>query len=415
VSAVIVPRPGSRAKGFAANRSLHGDWRAARRLYTSVVNAPDLSGEHALPTHWVIAIGIGTAAVLALAVSTQTYLSMLGHGHSFRRILIWQLSAWSFWGFVAPLVLRRGAVAASPSRAGWSIFLRLAALGVVLIAAHAALVAQLAVWVQPFTPVDTYSFRGAVRGQAPALIAIDSLAYVLLLALGGALAAHDRARRLELRESRLEAELSRAQLHALRLEIEPHFLFNTLNSIAALIRLKDSRRALEMLVDLSQFMRANLDQSPDKIVQLVALSTDLEWVKRYVKLQQTRFGDRLDVRYEIDDASLDVEVPTLLLQPIVENALRHGAARQTQPCRVVIEASRQRDRLELRVADDGAGLPPDFELGRHAGTGLRNIQSRLEHLYGGAARLDVRRGAGGGTTVSVTLPAPALSEQKASA
>jgi two-component sensor histidine kinase len=376
------------------------------------VNAPDHTSDHTIPTRWVIAIGIATAAVLGLAVSTQTYLSMLGHGHAFRRILVWQLSSWSFWALVAPLVLRRGAAAASRSRAGWRVSLRLAALGIVLMAAHAALVAQLAVWLQPFTPVDTYSFFGALRGQAPALIAIDSLAYVLLLVVGGALAANYRAQRLELRESRLEAELTRAQLHALRLEIEPHFLFNTLNSIAALIRLKDDRRALEMLVDLSQFMRANLDQSSD---QLVPLSTEIEWVKRYVKLQQTRFGDRLDVRYEIDDESVDVQVPTLLLQPLVENALRHGAARQTEPCHVVVSAARQRDRVTLRVADDGAGLPADFDLDRHARTGLRNIRSRLEHLYGGGAALDLRRGHSGGTIVSVTVPAPLLTEQKASA
>lgn len=379
------------------------------------MNPPGLSGDHPIPTRWIIAIGIATAAVLALGVSTQTYLSMLGHGHAFRRILIWQLSSWSFWGFVAPLVLRRGAAVASPSRAGWSVPPRLVALGIGLMAAHAALVAQLAVWVQPFTPVDTYSFFGALRSQAPALIAIDTLAYVLLLAVGGALAAHYRAQRLELRESRLEAELTRAQLHALRLEIEPHFLFNTLNSIAALIRLKDSRRALEMLVDLSQFMRSNLDQATDKSVQLVPLSTEIEWVKRYVKLQQTRFGDRLDVRYEIDSESLEAQVPTLLLQPIVENALRHGAARQTQPCHVVVGAAFERDRLKLWVTDDGAGLPPDFDLDRHAGTGLRNIESRLEHLYGSAAALEVRRGASGGAIVSVTLPMPALTRQRASA
>jgi sensor histidine kinase YesM len=363
----------------------------------------------------VIAIGAGTAAVLALTVSTQTYLSMRGHGHAFHRILIWQLSSWSFWAFAAPLVLRRGAALASGEQAGWEVRLRLAALGIMLLAAHTAMAAQLAVWSQPFTPVVTYTFTGAFSAQSAALIAIDLFAYVLLLVVGGALAAHHRARRLELRESRLEAELTRAQLHALRLEIEPHFLFNTLNSIAALIRLKDSRRALEMLVDLSQFMRANLDQSGDGYVQFVPLATEIEWVRRYVKLQQTRFGDRLEVCYEVDNDAVEIEVPTLLLQPIVENALRHGAARQTESCRVVVGAARQRDRLSLWVQDDGAGLPPDFDLTRHAGTGLRNIRSRIEQLYGRAAALDVRRNAERGTIVTLTLPAPLRRQQKASA
>jgi len=412
VSAVIVSRPRPCAKRFAANRSLHRGWRESRRLYTSVVNATELPGERAIPTKWVFAIGIGTASVLALAVSAQTYLSMIGHGHAFRRILIWQLGVWSFWALAAPLVLRRGPTTGGRWRAKWIVPLRLAVLGLVLVAAHAAMAAQLAVWVQPLLPVVIYSIGGALRTQSPAVVFIDLLAYVLLLVIGGALAERDRARRLELRESRLEAELTRAQLHALRLEIEPHFLFNTLNSIAALIRLKDSRRALEMLVDLSQFMRANLDQGGD---QLVPLSTEIEWVKRYVKLQQTRFGDRLDVSYEVDAEALDVPVPTLVLQPIVENALRHGAARQTAICRVTIAAARQPDRVTLTVADDGAGLPPGFDLERHAGTGLRNIRSRLGQLYGGAATIDLRGADRQGTIVEVVVPAPVLTEQKASA
>jgi signal transduction histidine kinase len=379
------------------------------------VSATERSGEYRAPTRGVIAIGIGTAAILALAVSSQTYLSMLGHGHAFSRLLIWQLGSWSFWAMAAPLVLHRGAAIVSRPRPRGIALFPVAALGIVLTAAQTSMSAQLAVWTQPFTPVVTYSFLGAFGSQAVALVPIDLLIYVLLLVAGGALAAHDRARRLELRESRLEAELTRAQLHALRLEIEPHFLFNTLNSIAALIRLKDSRRALEMLVDLSQFMRANLDQSSD---QLVPLATEIEWVGRYVKLQQTRFGDRLDVGYEIDGSALDLPVPTLLLQPIVENALRHGAARQSEVCRVVIGAAREGDRLRLWVRDDGAGLPDGFDLDRHAGTGLRNIRSRIAQLYtghAGAAALEVRRADGGGTIVNVTLPVPVIARQKASA
>ena len=377
-------------------------------LYTSIVND---TNEHVIPTRWVMTIGIGTAAILALAVSTQTYLSMLGHGHAFHRILIWQLSTWSYWGFVAPLVLRRGAAVAAGGGSGWRVTLRLVLMGTVLMTAHIAIASQLAVWLQPFTPVATYSFTRAVVTQLPAYLAIDPLAYVLLLVAGSALATRHRAQRLALSESRLEAELTRAQLHALRLEIEPHFLFNTLNSIAALVRLKDSRRALEMLVNLSEFMRATLDQSRD---QLVALSTEMEWVKRYVNLQQTRFGDRLDVRYDIDADCLDLAVPTLVLQPLVENALRHGAARQTQPCSVVIGAARDHRGLELWVRDDGVGLQPDFDIDRHAGTGLRNTRSRLEQLYGGAATLDLRR-LDPGTIVEVTLPLPVAFARKVSA
>src|SRR5262245_31749894 len=236
----------------ARHRSLHSRLaKRCRSLILGAVKSNDVADERAIPARWVIAVGIGTAAILALAVSTQTYLSMLGHGHAFRRILTWQLGTWSYWGFVAPLVLRRGAAAGTGRLAGWRVFVRLALIGTALIAAHVAIASQLAVWSQPFAPVVTYRFVDALVRQLPAYLAIDPLAYLLLLAAGGALAAHHRAQRLALRESRLEAELTRAQLHALRLEIEPHFLFNTLNSIAALIRLKDNRRALDMLVNVS--------------------------------------------------------------------------------------------------------------------------------------------------------------------
>ena len=350
------------------------------------------------PGRRVMGVGAGIAAIVALAISTQTYFSMLGHGHSFGRILMWQLGCWTFWGLAAPFALRRGAELGVRRR---DAVPRVVALGLILLVAHGVVTSELTIWIQPFMPVVTYDRAGTFVRQLPSYLVIDLSVYVVLLVIGGGLAARNRARQLELRESRLEAELARAQLHALRLEIEPHFLFNTLNAIAALIRLRDNARALEMLVDLGDFMRTNLDQ-PRR--QFVPLSAEIEWVHRYVKLQQTRFGDRLDVRYEIDGDCLDHAVPTLLLQPIVENALRHGAARQTQRCRVAIAATAERANLTITITDDGAGVPPDFDINRQAGTGLRNIRSRLEHLYGTAAALDIGAGDRGGTTVRVHLP-----------
>ena len=351
-----------------------------------------------LPVGRVMAIGGGLAAILAVSVSAQTYLSMLGHGHSFRRILLWQLGAWGFWAVAAPFVLRGGAELTGSNRAAR---LRVVALGIALFALHSVVATQLTLWIQPFVPVETYGFVDALTNQLPARFEIDLLTFGLLVVAGSALRTRHRAQRLELRESRLEAELARAELHALRLEIEPHFLFNTLNAITALVRMKDNSRAVEMLVGLADFMRTTLDGPAD---QLVPLSREIAWVKRYVALQQARFGDRLQVEYRTGEGCEDVLVPTLLLQPIVENALRHGAARQTTPCRVEITAALANRMLTVVVADDGAGLPGDFDLDRAAGTGLRNVRSRLAHLYGGAARLDVRRGERAGTTVEVAVP-----------
>ena len=154
---------------------------------------------------------------------------------------------------------------------------------------------------------------------------VDLLVYGLLLVIGASLAVCERARSLELRESRLEADLVRAQLDALRLEIEPHFLFNTLNSIAALIRSRAGDRALSMLLGLSELLRAAVD---GRRQQTTTLAEEAAFVKRYVELQRARFSDRLEVRYSISSESERCAVPAFLLQPVVENAFRHGVARR---------------------------------------------------------------------------------------
>jgi two-component system LytT family sensor kinase len=322
------------------------------------------------------------------------------------------LTCWSFWVLAAPSVLSRGAHFTGTARR-WRASLQLVLFGAAVIALRGAVVSQLTVWFQPFVPVESYTYTQAFGLHFHYGFAIDLVVYGMLLLGGGAFSAHQRARRLELRESRLEAELARAQLHALRLEIEPHFLFNTLNAIAALIRSQDNARALDVLLGLSTFMRNNLD---DPREPFVPLSTEIEWVRRYVGLQQARFGERLEISYEIDADCLDVNVPTLMLQPIVENAFRHGVGKQAQHSRVVIGATGDNHRLTLWVADDGVGLRAGFDLSREAGTGLRNTRSRLEHTYGTAATLDIRGGEQAGTIVTIALPVmPARWEGKATA
>ena len=194
-------------------------------------------------------------------------------------------------------------------------------------------------------PVVAYGFPQAFVAQFGSQFATDILVYAMLLLLGSTIAVSDRARQLALRKSRLEAELVRANLDALRLEIQPHFLFNTLNSIAALIRLKTNDKALDMLLGLSAMMRATIDRP---VHHVTPLSAELDFVKQYVDLQAARFGDRLQVSYAVDHDCLAIPVPTFLLQPLVENALRHAVAQQTGP-----GAARDRRRTTARHA---AGL-----------------------------------------------------------
>jgi two-component system LytT family sensor kinase len=360
-------------------------------------NSPDAHEQPSPPDSpsmlWVSVIGAATAAFLALATASQTYLSMLTHGHSFVRLLVWQLGCWSFWAIVAPWVVRIS---------GRQGFWRLAGLGVGLTIVQSVIATAFAVWSQPYIPFVSYDFGHALVNLWWFPFLVDPLVYGLLIVGGRAFAAYEHGRRLELRESQLEAQLTRAQLDALRLEIQPHFLFNTLNSIAALIRVHDNAGALSMLLGLSDLMRATLEEPAG---HFVPLGHEIHLIKQYVDLQQVRFGDRLEVAYHVDAACEALAIPILLLQPLVENALRHGLAPNARRCHIVIGASTQnRDQLRLWVKDDGAGLPLGFDVGRDAGTGLRNTRSRLGRLYGQAATLSVRPNAGAGTIVELTVP-----------
>jgi LytS/YehU family sensor histidine kinase len=261
--------------------------------------------------------------------------------------------------------------------------------------------ALLYVGLQPFKPITTYTFGSALLSSWSTIIMVSALAFGVLLVAGRGFAAYERAQQLELRKSQLEAELTRAQLVALRLEIQPHFLFNTLNSIAALIRTRDNDAALSMLVGLSDLMRSTLERQPG---QMMSLSDEMDLVKRYVDIQRVRFGDRLEVTYRIDSACEQVDVPAFLVQPLVENALRHGLA-ERQPCHVEIGATEHNgNEMRLWVRDDGKGLPSDFDIERHAGTGLSNISTRLKRLYGAAASLVLRPNSPAGTIVELILP-----------
>jgi two-component system, LytTR family, sensor kinase len=354
-----------------------------------------------IPIGRAMLLAAGVSVVFALAVSAAVYLSMLDHGHSFPRMFGWQLSNWAYWALLAPLVLKTGERLGGPRPAPLDLALWLLA-GAALIALHATMAALVTVSVRPFYPLESGTFAGALLGQLPSTVIIDMLVIGILLATGSAYAARRRARQLDIRESRLEAALARAQLDALRLEIQPHFLFNTLNSVSALIRLKQHDGALRMLIGLSDLLRAAVDQPKD---QLVALTSEIDFVKRYVDLQGVRFADRLEVRYEIAEDCTGLAVPTFLLQPLVENALRHGAAPQPGRCQVEIGASADSGRLRLWVADDGAGLRQDFDLTQHAGTGLSNTRSRLAQIYGAAATFEVRAGKAAGTIVEIAFPA----------
>jgi sensor histidine kinase YesM len=209
-----------------------------------------------------------------------------------------------------------------------------------------------------------------------------------------------RARRLEVAAAQLGEQLTRSQLETLRAQLNPHFLFNSLNSIAVLARRGKVADVEQMVTRLADLLRHSLESSS---AQVVTLRVELDAVRRYLEIEQIRFGDRLETTIGVSAELLDHFVPSFVLQPLVENAVRHGPVDARTPLQVSIRTTATADRLIITVSDDGAGIPDGHTAPE--GVGLANTRARLRGLYGDAASLGLSLGAHGrGTVVTLTLP-----------
>ncbi len=222
--------------------------------------------------------------------------------------------------------------------------------------------------------------------------------YLVIATAAHALGYFRQAQERERQAMALEASRNQAKLDALRLQLHPHFLFNTLNAISTLVH-RDPDAADNLIGDLSELLRVSLQSAEHE----VPLARELVLLDHYLAIEQARLGERLKVRREIDPAALGVMVPTLILQPLAENAVRHGIEPRLGPGVLTIEARREGDRLHIVVADNGAGLRPNAATAGE-GVGLRNGAERLRTLHGNAARLEVKEAAGGGVRVEIELP-----------
>ena len=222
--------------------------------------------------------------------------------------------------------------------------------------------------------------------------------YWLLVGVGHGLEYYRFYRQREAHAANLSARLARAELEMLKSQLHPHFLFNTLHAISALMH-RDVKAADRMIARLSELLRVSLDYSG---TQEVSLQEELAFLEPYIEIERVRLGDRLSVEYHIQPRVLDARVPHMILQPLVENAIRHGIAPRAQPGRITITARGRRGMLDLEVVDDGRGLPP----GRFAngGLGLANTRARLEQLYGDDFSFEPHNAAGGGFRVALTIP-----------
>jgi signal transduction histidine kinase len=208
------------------------------------------------------------------------------------------------------------------------------------------------------------------------------------------------SRNRELRASQLETRLVQAQLRALKNQLQPHFLFNTLHSISTLM-LTNVTAADAMLARLSDLLRMSLDSNS---VQETSLNREMQFVEGYLEIEKMRFGDRLQVQYDVHPDTLDARVPHLLLQPLVENAIRHGISRRVTEGKVWISAERSNDELFIEVGDNGPGFSVNTEWRAKHGLGLSATRERLRVFYGDNQHLDIHSVPGKGTTVRVRLP-----------
>jgi two-component system LytT family sensor kinase len=366
------------------------------RLTAMTEMAPDLRSSRWL---WIAAIWCAGAVI----DSSQTLLVMHGEGthHSELLMFFTEFATWLPWVIATPLVIRLARrypiirLTTVPAAA-----VHLAAFTVIsLIAAAWCALLQMLFnpWDHPVPPGPfLHLWSKSLLYQGLTFIFV----YALILAITYVVDSRESAARQRTETARLNQELSSAQLAALRRQVEPHFMFNALNSIAGLVRDQSNDAAVRMIVGLSEFLRR---ASEDSHRSQVTLAEEVEYLQRYLDIQKFRFAERLHVSVDIPAELLQAQVPNLLLQPLVENAIKHGIAKRIAGGAIRVAGARRNGNLCLSVYNDGPRLPTDWQT-THTGTGIGNLRTRLEILHGSEFELQLRNADTGGVEVSVNLP-----------
>ena len=227
----------------------------------------------------------------------------------------------------------------------------------------------------------------------------EMITYWAIVGLSHALLYYRESRGRALRAAQLEVKLAEAQLMTLQQQLHPHFLFNTLHAISSLMH-RNVDAADRMLMRLSDLLRITLENLGQSEVRL---QTELDFLEKYLQIEQTRFADRLTVRFDVQPEALDTSVPSLLLQPLVENAIKHGVAKKSGPGHIDISARREGDKLRIEVRDDGVGLSEDALTALQKGIGVSTTRARLQHLFGADFRFEFHR-LNEGLAVVVAVP-----------
>ena len=348
---------------------------------------------------WRISVLIWLIPTLLSATTSYAFTRITGNPVGFWTVLVINLPIWYFWALATPVIFWIGKMAPI----GWpgspaAIALHVAASVVAAFAdVSCGMTVGFLLGVNSLGDHVLHSYL--VNGMSWLLTGV--LTYWTILGAGYAIAFARKYQMQQLRSSELAGELARAHLSVLRNQLHPHFLFNTLNTVTSLVRVQRTESAIGVLTSLSDILRRLLRNAPE---QEVTLREELQFLNSYVEIEKTRFSDRLSMRIDVSEELMDAIVPSLLLQPLVENAIRYGIGGRTAPGHVSVSARRSGDRLLLKIRDDGPGFPHDWTAGANCGVGLSNTQARLEQMYGSAHEFMLGNAEAGGTEVTIVIP-----------
>jgi sensor histidine kinase YesM len=351
----------------------------------------------------VLLIAVMAATALGAIATGEHHLSMVQHGGDLTIVhaLKMGMPYWFIWLLLCPLVIRL--VNLVPLEAPWSlgkVLVHLAA-AVLLTMTHSVIqnLVTLAFGIVRFPSIAEVA--SGLTGGALRSLFFDLPAYGAILALIYAAGYYRRFREGESAAAALQVQLAQSRLEALRNQLNPHFFFNAMNSVAMLVRARRNDEAVRTLAGLSDLMRYVLQEQQ---ALEVPLGEELAFLERYLAIERVRFEDRLRVSVRAESGAEEGWVPTMILQPLVENAIRHGIGRRAGSGNIEVTVEREGAQLRLSVLDDGPGLQSNLTPISGTGVGLRNIRERLQRLYGSEQSLVLAPRPEGGTVAAITLP-----------
>jgi signal transduction histidine kinase len=352
----------------------------------------------------VILLSAAAFTALAVLFGLQRHYAAISLGQSVTWFdaFVGAFVVWWSWGLLTPLIVRIArSIPISADRPSLAALQLPASVGVAVL--HALIVATITpqfYWRPSIAPI-----RDMFRGRLSSALSFDMVVYFFITAVVYMIRYAVESRRREIASAQLAASLARTQLHALQVQLQPHFLFNTLNSILALVH-DDPVKASLMIRRLSDLLRYCLASAE---VAEVPLSEEVEFAKAYLEIQKIRFEERLEVGFAVDPDTLESLVPSFILQPLIENAVKFSLDDDRRVARIIVAASRQDGHIELTVTDNGPGIR-DGDLEISSGVGVRTTQARLRQLYGDHHSIQFNRADGGGTRASISIPTGQLDE-----